>query len=58
MVAQYECTNATELYHLKMVEVGVCGSVETNLIRIHEDMGSIPSLVLWVKNLAFSGAVV
>ena len=28
-----------------------CGSVETNLTGIHGDVGSIPGLVQWVKDL-------
>ena len=30
-----------------------CGSVEMNLISIHEDTGSMPVLTQWVKDLVF-----
>ena len=30
-----------------------CGSVARNLTHIHEDMGLIPSLTQWIKDLAF-----
>ena len=34
------------------------GAVETNLIRNHEVLGSIPGLNQWVKDLALQCAVV
>ena len=40
-----------EIKHLKLGS-SHCGSVVTNSISIHEDPGSIPSPVQWVKDLA------
>ena len=35
-----------------------CGSVETNLTSIHEDMGSIPDLTQWIRDPLSPWAVV
>ena len=35
-----------------------CGAVETNLISIHEDAGSIPNSVGWGSGIAVSSGVV
>ena len=37
---------------LKMKESSYCGSSVTELARIHEDVGPIPILAQWVKELA------
>ena len=34
------------------------GSEEMNLTSIHEDMGSVPSLAQWAKDLVFPRGVV
>ena len=34
----------------KYIKSSCCGSMEMNLTRIHEDTGSIPGLIQWVKD--------
>ena len=50
-------------YHLvttrnKVLGVPIVAQKLTNLTRIHKDVGWIPGLTQWVKDLALPGAVV
>ena len=47
-----------EVYKTVAVRSSHCGAAVTDLTSIHEDVGSIPILVQWVKDLALPQAVV
>ena len=47
-----ELSNVTGVVINKQMRSSLCGSVEMNPIIIHEDVGLVPGLLHWVKDLA------